>query len=93
MTVEDIKEYIDKHHDDDEECNTTTELRTLYGETLDKIKFMLEQLDERPKANWLYSADEGEAPYYRCSNCGHISGSGTEEICESCGVEMVEFEL
>lgn len=37
--------------------------------------------------------DEDEAPYYRCSNCGNISSNGTEETCESCGVEMVEFEL
>lgn len=45
MTVADIKEYIDEHIDDDEEVHTTQELRTLYGNTLEEIKSMLDELE------------------------------------------------
>lgn len=46
MTVAEIKEYIDEHIDDDEEVHTMQELRTLYGNTLEKIKSMLDELEQ-----------------------------------------------
>lgn len=81
MTVDDIKDYIDEHYDDDEECNTTTELRTLYGETLDKIKSMLDELD-RPNEVKLM-----------CPRCKDERQKPITEFCGKCGETMEVIEI
>ncbi len=99
MTVAEIKEYVKKAikatNLNKYVYNNKGEIigETYTGEIIEKLVVILSMLDEleTPKAKWLYSADEDEAPYYRCSNCGIISSDGTEDICENCG-EIMEVE-
>jgi len=89
MTIADIKEYINSQLEPLARLKGTHQAIN-YNACLLEVLDMLEQLD-KPKAKWLYSADEDEAPYYRCSNCGNISSNGTEETCENCGAEIIDF--
>ena len=94
MTVSEIKEYINnrmKHYVDLKlrkmgERGHYPFFKQKIVQELFNIKSMLDELE--PQAKWLYSADEDEAPYYRCSNCGDISNDGTEYICKNCGARM-----
>lgn len=99
MKAADIKEYIDKNTKGIYEATVdsvfdTPSFRRMH-QTLEEVKSMLDELEDRPKGKWLETGlwEDGIGDIMKCSICGHINHlDNNMRFCSSCGAKMEEEE-
>lgn len=86
MTVADIKKYIQNSKIKIDNM-IPPNAKKKADEVLREVLSMLDELEEKPKANTSQWTQHYEMCGYVCDNCGHIS-ENKDDVCSNCGARM-----